>query len=77
MRLLWYAPRIREQQVRRGAAVTAIVKEPQCWRIEVAGHDAIRSETIFLATGKHDLREWRRTGGYTKRLYRLSSVIIG
>jgi 2-polyprenyl-6-methoxyphenol hydroxylase-like FAD-dependent oxidoreductase len=50
-------------QVWRGAAVTAIVKEPQCWRIEVAGHDAIRSETVFLATGKHDLREWRRTGG--------------
>jgi len=50
-------------QVRRGAAVTAIIKEPTCWRIEVAGHDAIRSDTVFLATGKHDLREWRRTGG--------------
>jgi flavin-dependent dehydrogenase len=50
-------------QIWRGAAVTAIVKEPQCWRIEVAGHDAIRSKTVFLATGKHDLREWRRTGG--------------
>ena len=47
-------------RVWRGAAVTALVKEPECWRIEVAGHGVIRSETIFLATGKHDLREWRR-----------------
>jgi flavin-dependent dehydrogenase len=49
--------------VRRGTAVTAIIHEPHGWRIEVAGHDAIRSETIFLATGKHDVRDWRRTGG--------------
>ena len=48
--------------VRRGAAVTAMVKEPQGWRIEVAGHGVIQAETIFLATGKHDLREWRRAG---------------
>jgi len=47
----------------RGSAVTTIVKEPECWRIEVAGQDAIRSDTVFLATGKHDLRAWRRTGG--------------
>jgi menaquinone-9 beta-reductase len=50
-------------QVWRGAAVTAIVKEPQCWRIEVAGRGVIRTATVFLATGKHDLREWRRAGG--------------
>jgi len=50
-------------QVWRGAAVTALVKEPQCWRIEVAGQGVIQAETIFLATGKHDLRGWRRTGG--------------
>jgi flavin-dependent dehydrogenase len=50
-------------QVWRGAAATSIVREPHCWRIEVAGHGVIRSETIFLATGKHDLRQWRRIGG--------------
>jgi len=50
-------------EVWRGAAVTAMVREPQCWRIEVAGHGVIEAETIFLATGKHDLREWRRAGG--------------
>ena len=50
-------------QVRRGAAVTAMVKESQYWRIEVAGHGVIQAETVFLATGKHDLREWRRRGG--------------
>ncbi len=50
-------------QVWRGAAVTAIAREPQCWRIEVADHGVIRSETVFLATGKHDIRQWRRTRG--------------
>ncbi len=50
-------------QVWRGAAATAAHREPQCWRIEVAGHEVIRSETIFLATGKHDLHEWPRDGG--------------
>jgi flavin-dependent dehydrogenase len=68
-------------EVWRGSAVTAIVKEPKCWRIEVAvrgepattacaenravssGPQTIRTRTIFLATGKHDLREWRRQGG--------------
>jgi menaquinone-9 beta-reductase len=50
-------------QVRRGSAVIAAVKEPRGWRIEVAGHDDVCSETVFLATGKHDLRQWRRSGG--------------
>lgn len=50
-------------QVWRRAAATALVKEPECWPIEVAGQGAIEAETIFLATGKHDLREWRRAGG--------------
>lgn len=50
-------------RVCRGAAVTAIIKEPQGWRIEIAGHDTVQAETVFLATGKHDLREWRRSGG--------------
>ena len=50
-------------EVWRGAAVTSMVKEPQCLRIEIAGRDDIQAETIFLAMGKHDLREWRRAGG--------------
>jgi flavin-dependent dehydrogenase len=50
-------------QLWRGAAVTAARREPHCWRIEVAGHGAIRSETIFLATGKHDLHQWPRARG--------------
>ena len=57
--------RAEEQGARvwRGAAATAARREPHCWRIEVAGYGVIRSETIFLATGKHDLHEWRRDGG--------------
>lgn len=49
-------------QIWRGAAVTAVAREPECWRIEVAGHGVIQAETLLLATGKHDLREWRRAG---------------
>jgi flavin-dependent dehydrogenase len=49
-------------QIWRGAAVTAMVREPECWRIEVAGHGVIQAETLLLATGKHDLRKWRRAG---------------
>jgi flavin-dependent dehydrogenase len=55
--------RDRGAQVWRGAAVTTVVKDAQCWRIEVAGHGAIQAHTVFLATGKHDLREYRRTAG--------------
>lgn len=50
-------------QVWRGAAVTAMVREPEGWRMEVAGHGVIRAETVFLATGKHDLHAWHRAGG--------------
>jgi flavin-dependent dehydrogenase len=50
-------------QVWRGSTVTAVVNEPEGWRIDVAGLGAIRSKTVFLATGKHDLRQWRREGG--------------
>jgi len=57
-----------------GAAVTALIKGPECWHIEVAGHGVIQAETIFLATGKHDLREWRRPRG-TQNDSSVSSVI--
>jgi len=47
----------------RGAEVTGIVKESQGWRITVVGYDVILTDAVFLATGKHDLRGWRRQGG--------------
>jgi menaquinone-9 beta-reductase len=47
----------------RGAEATAIVKEPQGSRVTVAGHDVVLADAVFLATGKHDLRGWRRKGG--------------
>jgi len=48
--------------IRRGATATAIEKESQGWRIKIAGANDILAETIFLATGKHDLRGRHRTG---------------
>jgi flavin-dependent dehydrogenase len=50
-------------QVWRGATVTKIAQKPQGWRIEVSGQDALTAETVFLATGKHELRDWHRSSG--------------
>src|SRR6202040_2456490 len=34
----------------------------------IADHDVLRTETVFLATGKHDLREWRRSRSEERRV---------
>lgn len=49
--------------IRRGAEVTGVVRESQGWRITVDNHDVVLADAVFLATGKHDLRGWRRQGG--------------
>lgn len=49
--------------VLRPAEVNAMNREPQGWRIVVTGHDDVCTETVFLATGKHELKGWHRHGG--------------
>lgn len=46
--------------VRCGAAVERLVREGDGWRAEVAAGEVVRSRVVFLATGKHDVRGWRR-----------------
>jgi flavin-dependent dehydrogenase len=50
-------------EVRPGTQVTRLQQESSGWRIEFASGGSVFAESIFLATGKRDLRGWRRIGG--------------
>jgi flavin-dependent dehydrogenase len=46
--------------IARGAAVQALTPEAGRWRISRFGADPVLADSLFLATGKQDLRGWRR-----------------
>jgi menaquinone-9 beta-reductase len=46
--------------VRPGAMVRRLTGEPGAWIIEATGHAELTADAIFLATGKHDLRDHAR-----------------
>jgi flavin-dependent dehydrogenase len=50
-------------KVRRGARVTELKRTSQGWRAWVADGSEITAGEVFLATGKHDVRGWRRPPG--------------
>ena len=47
-------------QVRRGHAVTGLERAGENWAIKM-GAQSICAANVFLATGKHEIRGWRRT----------------
>jgi flavin-dependent dehydrogenase len=49
-------------EVRRGVRVTALSRDG-AWRAQGEGGEAFEAATVFLATGKHDLRGWKRPPG--------------
>jgi flavin-dependent dehydrogenase len=49
--------------VRRGAMVTALTRHENIWTSQLSDGSAPRAHTVFLATGKHDLRGWNRPAG--------------
>jgi menaquinone-9 beta-reductase len=49
--------------VMRGTSVERLVPEGSEWIARLPGAAAIRAQTIFLATGKHDLHGWSRGRG--------------
>ena len=49
-------------QVERGAPVTSLTKEGDTWRAVVAQNSYL-AESVFLATGKHDMRDLPRRPG--------------
>ena len=49
--------------VRRGERVETLRRVPSGWSAQVRSGDVVRAESVFLATGKHDLGGWRRPEG--------------
>lgn len=49
--------------VRRGVAVDKLAIEGTSWIAQLSSGESIKTETAFLATGKHDLRGWPRHQG--------------
>jgi menaquinone-9 beta-reductase len=64
--------------IRRGVDVMAIENSGGKWLVTIKDGEEIPADTIFLATGKHNVRGWRRVGGIEKDVigfkmhYRLS-----
>jgi flavin-dependent dehydrogenase len=50
-------------EIRYGVNVLPPVKEKSHWHIDCHGHDPLSAKTIFLATGKHDVRGWSQRQG--------------
>jgi len=50
-------------RVRRGASAEQLVQSDDTWHVELGGGETERAHTVFLATGKHDLRGWNRSPG--------------
>lgn len=50
-------------EVRRGTCVGELEREGDGWRAALRGGATLRAQTVFLATGKHDLRGWARGSG--------------
>lgn len=55
------AARAAGAEVRRGWMVRGLERRGPAWLVE-AGDAALRAESVFLASGKHDVRAWRRAG---------------
>jgi flavin-dependent dehydrogenase len=49
--------------LRRGWRATGLEGGPGDWRVRFDAGRSLRVETVLLATGKHDLRGWRRPAG--------------
>ncbi len=47
--------------VRRGIAVQGLSRNDNGWKVELPEGTAQSARTVFLATGKHDLRGWKRS----------------
>lgn len=49
--------------VRRGARATSLDRDGEDWAATVEGGERVAAREVFLATGKHDLRGWKRPPG--------------
>jgi flavin-dependent dehydrogenase len=53
----------RGAEVRRGRGVRALTRRAAGWVAQLDDGEAIAADDVFLATGKHDLRGWKRPPG--------------
>jgi flavin-dependent dehydrogenase len=49
--------------VRRGVSAERLTQSNEMWIAELGGGETLRAGSVFLATGKHDLRGWNRSPG--------------
>ncbi|MGA7329089.1 MAG: NAD(P)/FAD-dependent oxidoreductase [Rhodomicrobium sp.] len=50
-------------EVRRGSRVRELFRWGDGWKVEIEGGGAFSAKDAFLATGKHDLKRWKRPPG--------------
>ncbi len=60
-------------EVSRGARVRKMVRSKDHWAIRLYGGASALAREAFLATGKHDLREWKRPAGMLPELIAFKS----
>ena len=49
--------------IRRGACAERLEKTAGAWRVHLRDARTVEAANVFLATGKHDLSRWERSGG--------------
>lgn len=50
-------------EVRRGVRATRLERSGTAWSVQLEGGVTLSAQEVVLATGKHDLRDWRRPPG--------------
>ncbi len=50
-------------EIRRGHRVKDMERQGDVWAVHLEGADSVEAKEVFLATGKHDLKDWKRTRG--------------
>jgi flavin-dependent dehydrogenase len=49
--------------IERGARVKGLVRGAGGWAVHIDGSGSVLAKDVFLATGKHDLKDWKRPAG--------------
>ncbi len=50
-------------EIRRGMRIKDMEREGDAWAVHPDSADSVAAKQVFLATGKHDLKDWKRTRG--------------
>ena len=50
-------------EIQRGIRVKGMERDGDAWAVHLEGADTAEAKQVFLATGKHDLKDWKRTRG--------------